>query len=214
MMPAPIQLLFNPTLLLTEALVGVLLMLSFTLLMLPSILRAGAKTADVAKASYGYIAQTIGIFLMTVSGLPAFYSAVSSMDYASGTYAGLLTIFAVGGLLFLWQDGLLRKIDPAARMLPQVVFTHLWKLIGLLAVLAAGLSCAFFLFTNTAPLQSGWWIYYAGLFVYGILVSWLTLDRPGRRSPIPFSSIHMHTSAAATVKKPIAKKVKKTKKRA
>ena len=210
MNPAPIHLLFDSRMLLTQALVGSLILLVFTLLMLPSILRAGSNAAEVAKACYGYITQTIGIFLMTVSGLPAFYSAFGGASYTSGTYAGLLSVFAVGGLLFLWQDGKMRAIDAASRTLPQLVFTHLWKLIGLIAILAAGLSCVFFLFTNTAPLQPGWWIYYAGLFLYGLLVSWLTFDRPGRRMTIPFSSLSM--TPAAGVKKPVAKKGVKKKK--
>ena len=202
----PLSLLFDSRLLLTEGLIGVLLIMLFTLLMLPSVLKAGSETEEVAKAAYGYIAQTIGLFLMTVSGLPAFYAAFGWATYSSGAYAGLLTIFAVGGILFLWQDSVLRQIEPASRLLPQIIFSHVWKLIGLLAVLAAGLSGAFFLFTNTAPLTPGWWVMYAGLFLYGVIVSWLTFERPGMRPPVPFSMKSMRMAAAAKVKKPVAKK--------
>jgi hypothetical protein len=207
----PLHLLFDTRILLFEGLLGILLIMLFTLLMLPSVLKPGSRTEDVAKASYGYIAQTIGLFLMTVAGLPAFYAAMGWAAYSSGAYAGLLTIFAVGGILFLWQDSVLRRLDPASRLLPQIIFTHVWKLIGLIAVLAAGLSAAFFLFTNTAPLTPGWWVMYAGLFLYGVLVSWLTFERPGRHLPVPFNITPMKPlvlTPAAKVKKPIAKKTK------
>jgi hypothetical protein len=201
-----LQLLFDSRLLLAEGLVGVLLIMLFTLLMLPSVLKPGTRTEDVAKASYGYIAQTIGLFLMTVSGLPAFYAALGWASYSSGAYAGLLSIFAVGGILFLWQDSVIRRIDPASRLLPKIIFTHVWKLIGLIAVLTAGLSATFFLFTNTNPLTPGWWVMYAGLFLYGVLVSWLTFERPGMRFPAPFNIKPMKMTTAAKVTKPMAKK--------
>ena len=209
-MPANLlNLLFDTRILLMEGLAGVMLILLFTLLMLPSILKAGARTEEVAKAAYGYVAQTIGIFLMTVSGLPAFYSAFGYASFSSGAYAGLLTVFAVGGLLYLWEDDKLRKIDPAAKLLPQVIFVHVWKLLGLIAILAAGLSCVFFLFTNTAALTPGWWVMYAGLFLYGVIVSWLTFERPGMRPPMPFTTLTM--SRAAGIRKPTAKKPTKRK---
>jgi hypothetical protein len=212
----PLQLLFDSRILLAEGVAGVLLIMLFTLLMLPSVLKSGTRTEVVAKATYGYIAQTIGLFLMTVAGLPAFYAAFGWASYSSGAYAGLLTIFAVGGILFLWQDGIIRTLDPASRLLPQIIFTHVWKLIGLLAVLTAGLSGAFFLFTNTAPLTPGWWVMYAGLFLYGVIVSWLTFERPGMRPPVPFNIAPMRPmkmTTAAKVKKPIARKpVKRAKK--
>lgn len=204
-----LSLLFDTRILLMEGIVGVMLILLFTLLMLPSILKSGTNTEEVAKAVYGYIAQTIGIFLMSVSGLPAFYSAFGSVNFSSGAYAGLLTVFAMGGLLYLWEDDKIRKLDPSSRLLPQVIFIHVWKLIGLLAVLAAGISCTFFLFTNTQTLAPGWWMMYAGLFLYGVLVTWLTFERPGSRAPMPFSSFTM--SRAAGVRKPSAKKPVKRK---
>lgn len=212
----PLNLLFDTRVLLFEGLIAVLLIMLFTLLMLPSVLKPGSRTEDVAKAAYGYIAQTMGLFLMTVAGLPAFYAAMGWAAYSSGAYAGLLTIFAVGGILFLWQDGVMRKLDPASRLLPQIIFTHVWKLIGLIAVLAAGLSATFFLFTNTAPLTPGWWVMYAGLFLYGVLVSWLTFERPGRRPPVPFNIAPMKPLVlvpAAKVAKPVVKKKAAKKKR-
>jgi hypothetical protein len=201
----PLSLLFDTRFLLTEALVGVLVIMLFTLLMIPSILKTGTRTEEVARATYGYIAQTIGIFLMTVSGLPAFYSAFGAETYSSGAYAGLLTIFAVGGLLFLWQDSVIRRIDPASRALPQLIFLYVWKLIGLLAILAAGLSATFFLFDNTQPLQPGWWMLYAGLFLYGVLISWLTFERPAKPL-MPFTTKSVKRATAAKVKKPSAKR--------
>lgn len=204
----PLSLLFDSQMLFLQALVGTMLVVVFTMLMLPSILRAGSKAEEVAKAAYGYIAQTIGIFLMTVSGLPAFYAAFGYANYSNGVYAGLLTVFAVGGILYLWQDDKMRHVDPASRLLPQVIFIHLWKLIGLVAMLAAGISCAFFLFTNTQTLSSGWWIMYAGLFLYGLLISWLTFERSGTRGGLAFRSTPMFSSASA-VKKPSVRKTKK-----
>ncbi len=211
---APLYLLFDSRILITEGLIAVLLILLFTLLILPSVLRPGAKTEDVARAAYSYIAQTIGLFLMTVAGLPAFMAAIGWTGYSSGAYAGLLTVFAVGGLLFLWQDGALRKIDVHARQLPQLIFMHVWKLIGLLAILVAGLSSAFYIFTNTAPLAPGWWVMYLGLFLYGILVSWLTFDRPHKKihehsTVHHFTTKSMKAAHAAKVKKPVAKRKKK-----
>lgn len=204
--------LFQTQFLVSASLVTFFMVVFFTLLLLPSILRAGTSVEQTAQAAYGYIIQTIGIFLMTMSGLPAFYAAIGSQAFSSGMYSALLAVFAVGGILFLWQDGAMRKIDYASRMLPHLIFFYVWKLIGVLAMLAAGLSAVFFLLTSTALPANGWWMSYLGLFAYGAIVSWLTFERPIRKS---FSSAPMMMKPAmgAHVKKPIAKKPSKKKKK-
>lgn len=141
-----------------------------TLIAIPSI-RSGSRPADVGRSILGYSAQTVGILLMTAGGLPTFYTVLASQPLTSGTYTALLFIFAIGGLVYLWHDAMLRTIDASARAVPQMIFAVAWKFVGLLITLFVLLSVLLRLALDAGGLTPGWWILHLTFLLYGLLLT-------------------------------------------
>lgn len=144
----------------------------FALLAIPCLLKSGARPADIGKAMLSYAAQTVGILLMTVGGIPTLYTVLASQPLSSGTYSALLFIFATGGLTYLWHDAALLRMDTAAKAIPQMVFACAWKFIGLLIILFALLSLMLRLTLQSASLTPGWWIMHVTLLLYGMILTY------------------------------------------
>lgn len=159
-------------------LVPVIVLLLFVVLVLPGLARPGAKPESIARAAYGYLAQSIGIILMTTGGLPAVYAVIAQQQLTSNMYLGLLLVFVIGGIAYLWHDNLVRSIDDASKAVPAALFFYCWKFIGLLVLLFAGLTYLLDALTigGNAPLD--WWVTPFVLFLYGLLLSWFTFRRP------------------------------------
>lgn len=144
------------------------------LLSLPSLL-SGGVAKDVATAAYSYIAQSLGIVLMTIGALPSAYAVFAQQPLASGAYVGLLLTFSLGGLLYLRHDTKLSKMPSAAKQGPGVLFFYMWKVVGLVIALFAGLSALLSLSTIGLQEAGDWWINQMVLLLYGLIVSWFTI---------------------------------------
>lgn len=194
----------------------VIILMLFIFLALPAVFRPSVRADSIAFAAYCYLAQMLGILLMTAGGLPALYAVFAAQPLAEITYLGLLLVFAAGGALFLWHDARLRMIDPASRAIPAALFFITWKFMGLLVIVFAGLSFMLRLML-AAERTEGWWVMHLIMILYGLIISWFTLSRP-EESPA-FTSLPTRPVApviqmpkaplvprpAATVKKPVAK---------
>lgn len=147
------------------------------LLSIPATLRPNVRADAVFRALYHELAKTLGVLLLTAGGLPALYAVVAQQPLSALMYVGLLLVFASGGLLFLWHDARIGTLDPASRALPVALFFAAWKLVGLLIVVFTLLSLVLrLLFLEE---RSGdWWSIHAVMLLYGLLLSWFTLDRP------------------------------------
>ncbi len=172
---------------------------TLALLFIPSMLFPGAKPWMVGKAAYCYILMFIGIFLMSIGGIPAVYGVLQKLiipeaTFSTQSYLALLLIFAVGGLTFLWHEHMVVSIDEASRRVCASVFHFTVKLIGyfvttlsalafVLTILFAGRMGVIF---PVMPLI---------LLVYGLLLSWAT--RFPASSPQSFQSALMMGSAQA-----------------
>lgn len=156
----------------------------FALLAIPGMLKPGVRASEVGKALLAFSAQTVGILLMTVGGLPTAYTVLASQPLSSGTYTALLFIFAIGGLTYLWHDAALRHIDPAAKSVPQMIFGCAWKFVGLLIVLCSLLSLLLRLALEAGSLSPGWWIMHLTFIVYGLILTYASLGS----SPAGFRS--------------------------
>jgi hypothetical protein len=156
----------------------------FTIFTLPAAFRQTASADAVCFAAYCYLGQMLGVLLMTAGGLPALYAVFAMQPLSEMTYLGLLLVFAIGGLLFLWNDNHLRTIDPAARTVPGSVFFATWKFIGLLVTVFASLSFVLKLML-VVQLDPRWWVPHMIMLLYGLILSWFTLHRAkaGVRTP-------------------------------
>lgn len=174
----------------------------FTLLALPAIFRPSVRAEAIGYAAYCYLAQMLGILLMTAGALPALYAVFAQQPLAEVTYLGLLIVFAAGGGLFLWHDARLRSVDPASRAIPAALFLMTWKFVGLLTTVFAGLSFVLRLML-AAERTPDWWVMHLVMLLYGLVISWFTLDRNPRAYAPAFTSTATRPAVAKPAPKPV-----------
>lgn len=134
----PAALLFAP----------VMLVVTFTLLLIPSLLVPGAKPEAAAKAIGCYILKTIGLLLLASSVIQLMYGLITLQLPDPGT--PLLVLLLVVGLgIMVHQSRIVATIDEASVSVVRLVFCHTCEMIGKLITLGTGL----WLMTNLLFLQ-------------------------------------------------------------
>lgn len=200
----------------TYLLLAMLVVVQFiALLMIPAVLRVNVKPEQAARAAYAYLAQSVGIVLMTAGAIPALYAVLTSQPMNAATYTGLLLLFVVGGITFLTHDAMARSIDPASRLAIGAVFFYTWKFLGLVIVLAAVLTFSIRLAMGSGLVDWRWWILHLIFLVYGGLLSWCTAKShniltPFQKTTLAGPVVPLQT-AKQPAKKPVAKKASKKK---
>lgn len=154
-------------------LIPLVLVQFFALLCIPSLLAAPMKARAVTDAIHCYALQGLGVLLMSLGALPTVYSVLAGISYPSGTYFGLLLVFAVGGALFLWQDLRTRHLDPVARAVPAAIFFSTVRLIGQSTFILALLSFMLSLTLDVTDIP-GWWVMPVVVATFGGLLAWCT----------------------------------------
>jgi hypothetical protein len=119
---------------------------------------------------------------MTAGGLPAVYAVVAHQILASNTYLGLLILFIIGGVTYLWHDAIISDIDLVSKSIPGSLFFYTWKFIGLIVTLFAGLSFLLEWLLNANSHPEGWWVVHLVMLLYGLLISWFTVH-PSASAP-------------------------------
>lgn len=116
---------------LLSVLLGILfLLLIFSLILATSLTREAAKPQAVGEAVYCYLVQSVGIVLMSIGAVPTLYSVFSRTPLQSLTYAALLFVFSIGGLIFLWHDYLAGRLPAPSCAVPKAIYLSTWKFIG------------------------------------------------------------------------------------
>lgn len=193
-------------------LVPLILITLFAFFLTASQLSTDAKPRAVAKAMYCYVLMGIGLLLMTIAAIPTVASVLAGESYSNATYLGLLILFAGGGIVFLQQDKMARRIDSASRLIPSLIYLYTVKLIGTVAVLLSGLSIILTLVLGTA--EAGWWIMPITIFLYGFILAWSTHTPQPAGPKLAFPAIMrpiMPSISKAIVPKKTVKKASKKK---
>lgn len=177
----------------------------------------GGNPWDIAYATYCYFAEAIGIILITTGSLPVLLAVLTGQLLSSDTYVGLLFVFAIGGILFLWHDAKLRAIDASAKAVPGALFFFSWKLIGLLLAAFALLSLILSVVIETIQLQSA--VMHVTVLVYGVALGWFTqVQRSSMANvttrPLMAQKPMVPVAALKAKKAPVAKKPAGKKKKA
>lgn len=181
------------------------------LVALAGIMRGG-NPWEIAYATYCYFAEAVGVILITTGSLPVLLAVLTGQLLDSETYVGLLFVFAVGGILFLWHDAKLRGVEASAKAVPGALFFFTWKLIGLLLASFALLSLILSIVIETIQVQS--LVMHVTVLAYGLVLSWFTqMNRTVRPSVTTRTLAAPQAPAMALkAKKPVAKAAKKKKK--
>ncbi len=192
------------------AVLSMLVLHTLALLFIPSMLYPGAKPWAVGKAAYCYVLQFVGVFLMSIGGIPAVYGVVQKLiipqvSFTTQTYLALLLVFAVGGLTFLWHEHMALTIDDASRKVCASIFLFTIKLIGYFLMMFSALSILLTMLFAGKTLGVVLPVMPLILFFYGLLLSWST--RSPWTGPKTFHSSPMVGSMHAAMR-PGAKKKK------
>lgn len=190
----------------------VIVLVVFILLTLPAVFRPSVRAEAICFAAYCCLAQMLGILLMSAGGLPALYAVFAQEPLSEIGYVGLLFLFAVGGVLFLWHDSRLQTIDAASAAIPAFIFFFTWKFIGLLITVFAGLSFMLQII-HTIPRDDNWWVTHLIMLLYGLVITWFALRRP-TLSIAPLEQVPPPPSVPVVAKKPVARPISKAKPRA
>lgn len=171
---APLSAILQPLGISTGVLLPVAAMLLFVLLLIPCLMQ-GTSAEEGLKGMFCIVAQSVGIVLMAVGGLPIVQSVLAGSLHSTMNYAALLFIFAFGGLTYLWYDDLICSLSGSARAIPAAILFYTWKFVGLVLVLLASLSLVLRLLLGDA-LQTGWWAGHVTMLLFGMILLWCTPD--------------------------------------
>ncbi|TSC57630.1 MAG: hypothetical protein Greene041619_1058 [Candidatus Peregrinibacteria bacterium Greene0416_19] len=215
--------LFHPAGMLTIGLIPVAVLQVFALIFLPSLLAPGSKPAETGRAIYCYLMQTLGILLMSASGMPTVYAVLTGTQLSGNVYLALLMVFLAGGLTFLLHEHKALLVEPASRTVPHAIYWYTWKSIGYVVAVSAALSLLLTMLLLSPDLPFQWWVLPSILLLYGLLLSWCTrstgedaahFNRAPMKTP-PVPPIHplkvvskSPVPATKTAKKPKSGRVK------
>jgi hypothetical protein len=196
--------------------VGVVALLA--LVALAGIVRGG-NAWEIAYATYCHFAQAVGVILMVTGAVPVLLAVLSGQLLGNDTYVGLLFVFALGGMLFLWHDLKLRGIDAASKAVPGALFFFTWKLIGLMvgsyALLTLAMTTVVYLSVPGAafPVQNA--VVHVTMLALGLGLGWFTQVKRGGRPSVTTRTLIAPAmpALAAKAKKPVAKASTKKKKK-
>lgn len=165
---------------LLSVLLGILfLLLIFSLILATSLAREATKPQAVGEAIYCYLVQSVGIVLMSIGAVPTLYSVLSRAPLQSLTYAALLFVFAIGGLVFLWHDYLASRLPVPARAVPEAIYLNVWKFLGFTLLVISLLSVILNILLRSAPPFAS--ITLHGILAFYGLVLWWASQRPSPR---------------------------------
>lgn len=192
-------------------LLPLLLLQLMALLFIPALLKEKGDAMEVGKAIYCVLLQGLGLILLTAGGIPTLYSVLSGNMLYDRQYLALLLIFAVGGLLFLWHDHLIRSVDKSVRAVPQTILFFVVRFIGVGAISFSALSLVLSVLLKEETLQPNWWILHTIVFIYGTFLWWCTsFDHLGKdlfkTGPIGFVT---KASRSARLSKPLLSIIRK-----
>jgi len=149
----------------------VLQLIVFLLLVKP--MSESKSPTKFGKAIFSYVMMTIGVILMSLSAIPTTISVLSSTAFNPEVYLSLLLVFAMGGLMFLWNDYRLREIDEKTKAIPGVMYFFVMKAIGQLSLVLAVLYLTLTIVLGDIG-TPGWWSIPLTIALYGIVMSVLT----------------------------------------
>jgi len=132
----------------------VILLVTFTLLLIPSLLATGAKPDAAAKAIGCYILKTVGLILIAASVIQLTYGLII-FDVPTGDTLTVLVLLLVTGIgIMIHQSRIVATIDTPSVSVVRLVFSHTCELVGALVALGSGLSLMISLLI--AQDTSGW----------------------------------------------------------
>ena len=153
--------------------------LTFTILLIPSLMVPGAKAEGAAKAIGCYIVKTFGLILMTLALVQLVYGLINGNLPQFQTLAALLLMLATGLGLLVHESMTLATVDDASASVVRAVFNHTCVVLGQMLAVIAALSMAMTFFLTQ---QITGWEMPATLLLLGLL---LTLS----------ASVHINTGS-------------------
>ena len=102
----------------------------------------GGQPQHIAKATYSYSMQMLGLLLMALGLLPTLYGTMAPLSFNSAQHLCMLIIFFVGLILYLRHDAIADTIDYRSRTIPMLLYLYILRTIGVLLGIISILSLA------------------------------------------------------------------------
>ena len=162
---------------------GVVVVQLVIFLLLSKLLEDSKNPQNEGGAILGYTMLAVATVLMSVSAILATISIMGgTLTFASSTYFALVLIFAVGGLLYLWNDHRLHEIPESAKKVPRVIFFYSIKAIGQLSIVLSALYLCTSIVLQNAITREFWSIPIT-LLLYGSVLCILTKQEAPKKKP-------------------------------
>lgn len=113
---------------------------TFAVLLIAALHVPGAKADHAAKAIGCYIMKAVGILMIAMSVLPLAFNLMSGVLPEMNTVSSLLVVFLIGAGIITHFSRVLTTVDSASALVPRLVFSHGFEIIGTLIVLVSALS--------------------------------------------------------------------------
>ncbi len=163
--------------------IGVVVLQLAAFFLLARLIESSPKPHETGRAIFGYIMLAVGALLMCLSAITALMGILGQSSFNAEVYVGLVLIFTVGGLLYLWHDYRLREVPQECRRVPGIIYFFAMKAIGQLALVLSVLyfSLSFTLAGNQAE---RWWSMPLSIFLFGFFLTWLTGEAAAKKAPV------------------------------
>ncbi len=179
--------LFGSSLLLCAPVVVVL---TFTLLLIASLQVTGAKPEQATRAIGSYILKTVGLLMVAASVMELMYALITTDLPEPDRLTGLLFLLVTGLGIMIHESRVVAGIDATSSSAVQLIFAHTCEIVGTLVALFSGLSIIMtFFFTKEL---TGWEMP-TTLLVLGLLLMFS-------------SSVHIHAKHHRAPKRMVVRK--------
>ncbi|MDD3897021.1 MAG: hypothetical protein PHU04_04265 [Candidatus Peribacteraceae bacterium] len=162
---------------------GVVALQLIAFFLLARLLESSPKPRETGRAIFGYIMLAIGALLMCVSAITALMGVLGQTNFNTEVYLGLVLIFTVGGLLYLWHDYRLREVPQECRRIPEIIYFFAMKAIGQLSLVLSVLYLSLSI-TLAGNQAERWWSMPLAIFLFGFFLTWLTGESAPRKTAV------------------------------
>lgn len=116
------------------------IIITYVVLFIPSMMVTGAKPEGIAKAISCYLWKTFGLILLGMSVVQLTMSIIGDALPESQILSALILLLVTGIGIMVHASRMLAEVDRASRTVPMLVFSHTIEIIGGLIAFVSALS--------------------------------------------------------------------------
>ena len=157
-----------------------IVILSLTLMAIPSLAVPGVKPDHVMKGIASYVMKTFGVILVSIGAIQCVESLIRTQLPNTPTLSALLILIVVGIGIMVHESTVLESLDDLSIAIPRLIFSHGCEIVGCIIALVSITSLIVSYVTGKGGIASiEGWESIAAFLLYGTTLMFA-------------SSIHIH----------------------